>query len=84
MHETGQSRCHMAVPGESIMCSTGAKQGAGGLQVTVSWADGVSQQLPYEVFKRHIVTSNALLDYMVLRVRRKRDVCKHSASINKK
>ena len=52
---------------------TGAKQSNGGLQVTVKWADGESKLLPYEVLKRHVVSANALLDFMVARVKKRVD-----------
>ena len=49
----------------------GAKQSNGSLQVTVKWADGVSKVVPYEVLKQHVDTANALLDFMVARVKKR-------------
>jgi len=57
----------------------GAKQSNGSLQVTVKWADGVSKLVPYEVLKEHVASSNALLDFMVARVK-KREVPSHPAN----
>ena len=55
-----------------LSCVTaGAKQSNGSLQVTVKWADGVSISVPYEVLKKHVASSNALLDFMVARVKKR-------------
>ena len=64
--------------------AAGAKQSTNGLQVTVQWPDGVSKLLPYEVLRLHIHTSNALLDFMVARVRRKQDLDKQTISVCEK
>ena len=61
--------------------AAGAKQSANGLQVTVQWADGVSEILPYEVLRLHVLTSNALLEFMVARVRRKRNLGKETVRV---
>jgi len=54
-----------------VVCTAGAKQSGTGLQATVRWADGLSTEVPHEVLKMHIVSANALLDYMVGRVRKR-------------
>ena len=67
-----------------VACVAGAKQSAGGLEVSVTWADGVPHLLPHEVLKRHVTTANALLDFMMARVRSKRDVGRRTANARTK
>jgi len=69
---------------ELLSYAAGAKQSKNGLRVTVQWPDGVSKLLPYEALRLHVHTSNALLDFMVARVRRKKDLGKQTASVRRK
>ena len=69
---------------ELLFHLAGAKQGQHGLQVTVQWPDGVSKVLPYEALRLHVHTSNALLDFMVARVRRKKDLGKRRKDLGKR
>ena len=43
-----------------------------GLMVTVQWADGAHKEVHYEVLKRHLKSSNALLEWLVARVKKRK------------
>ncbi len=43
-----------------------------GLLVTVQWADGVDKEVHYEILKRNLKSSNALLEWLVARVKKRK------------